>query len=130
MISFLGNKTGSMLLWSAVIVCAFFLQHCSGESEQLVRKKLDAICADDLAAIIDSISAKDLLNKPYYEIVFYKSYAEGSYSRKAVVDFYFLKKVSVKVVRKFRYHRSIRMWDRYSNEYVFLHDTTVSTPKK
>jgi len=29
----------------------------------------------------------------------------------------------VKVVRKYRYLQTVRMWDRYSNEYVFVHDT-------
>jgi hypothetical protein len=97
---------------------------CGGESEESVRRKLEVICADDLAAIIDSIAAEDLIEKPYYEVVFYQHYNEGSYSRKAVVDYYFLEKVRVKVVRKYRYHATIRMWDRYSNEYVFFHDTT------
>ncbi|MBN1758637.1 MAG: hypothetical protein JW863_09985 [Chitinispirillaceae bacterium] len=96
---------------------------CAGESEEMVRKKLDVICTSDLAAIIDSIAAVDLLEKPYYKLVFYKRYTEGKYSRKAIAEFYFLNKVAVKVVRKYRYLQTVRMWDRYSNEYVFVHDT-------
>lgn len=103
---------------------------CSGESEETVRKKLEVICADDRAAIIDGIAVENLIERPYYTIVFYKQYSEGKYSRKAVVDFYFLKKVGVKVVRKYRYHASKGMWERYSNEYVFLHDTTTAVQKK
>ena len=96
---------------------------CSGESEKMVRKKLDVICKSDLAALTDSIAVENLLEKPRYELVFYKRYSEGKYSRKAIAEFYFLKKVAVKVVRKYRYLETVRMWDRYSNEYVFMHDT-------
>lgn len=113
---------------SAVIAC-FFIS-CSGDSEETIRKKLNVICQDDLTAITDSIAAKDLLDTPYFKLAFYKKYKEGKYSRKAIAEFYFLKKVAVKVVRKYRYHASIQMWDRYSNEYVFLHDTSSTTADK
>ncbi|MBN1309729.1 MAG: hypothetical protein JXA18_17545 [Chitinispirillaceae bacterium] len=131
MIGFLGRndcRSSGLLFFAVAAACLF--TGCSGESEKMVRKKLDVICADDLAAIIDSIAVEDLIERPYYTIVSYKQYTEGNYSRKAAVDFYFLKKVSVKVVRKYRYHASIGMWDRYYNKYVFLHDTTTGVSKK
>ena len=115
---------------AAAAVILFLFIGCSGDSEERIRKKLDVICKDDLAAITDSIAAKDLLEKPYYKLVFYKKYDEGKYSRKAIAEFFFLKHVAVKVVRKYRYHASIQMWDRYSNEYVFLHDTSSTASEK
>ena len=114
---------GGILLFGVLVGGTGVLSGCAGESEEMVRKKLDVICAGDLAAITDSIAADALLEKPYYKLVFYKRYSEGKYSRKAVAEFYFLKKVAVKVVRKYRYLQTVRMWDRYSNEYVFVHDT-------
>lgn len=119
-----------IVLFFFFIVACCLLPGCSGESEEMVRKKFEVICADDLAAILDSIAVENLIEQPYYRVVFYKQYSEGAYSRKAVVDFYFLKRVGVKVVRKYRYHASKGMWERYSNKYVFLHDTTATLPKK
>lgn len=118
------KEGAGLVLLMPVLFCLFSL--CTGESEETVRKKLEVICQDDLAAIIDSIAPGDLLDKPYYKLISYKQYTEGKYIRKAVAEFYFLKNVSVKVVRKYRYHGSVRMWDRYSNEYVFMHDTTAA----
>jgi len=109
-----------------VVATVALLWGCSGENEELSRKKLDVICKDDLSAIIDSIAVENLVEKPYYKLVFYKNYDEGKYSKKAIAEFYFLEKVPVKIVRKYRYLRSVRMWDRYSNEYVFTHDSTAS----
>ncbi len=114
---------GTILFWAIFTVVACIFSGCSGENEKMVRKKLDVICSGDLAALTDSITAENLLEKPYYKLFFYKRYTEGKYSRKAIVEYYFLKKVAVKVVRKYRYLETVRMWDRYSNEYVFVHDT-------
>ena len=113
----------TVLFWAVFAVGAVIFSGCSGESEKVVRKKLEVICSSDLAALTDSIAAENLLEKPYYKLVFYKRYTEGKYSRKAIAEYYFLKKVAVKVVRKYRYLETVRMWDRYSNEYVFVHDT-------
>ena len=129
MISF-SDRTVGALTFFLLPVLTFLPLLCAGEKEETVRKKLDVICKDDLAAIIDSIATGDLLEKPYYKLSFYKRYTEGKYSRKAVAEFYFLINVKVKVVRKYRYHGSVKMWDRYSNEYVFLHDITSDTSKK
>lgn len=127
MIRFVCNRMryvlGTALLSIAIVA---FCPHCSGESEAMARKKLDAICEDDLAAIIDSIAVENLIEKPYYKIVEYNRYSEGKYTRKAVVEYFFLRRVAVKVVRKYRYHGSIGLWDRYTNEYVFLHDSSAA----
>ncbi len=117
------------ILLSIFIVVYGVFTFCSNESEEMVRKKLEVICRDDLQAIIEDISKENLIENPYYNIVFYKQYTEGMYSRKAIVDFYFFNKVGVKVVRKYRYHASKGMWERYFNKYVFMHDTTEITIK-
>jgi hypothetical protein len=124
------NGVKIALLLMALLLGVFVSAGCTGEGEERVRKKLDVICAGDLAAITDSVAVENMIDKPYYRIVFYKRYTEGKYTRKAVAEFYFLKKVAVKVVRKYRYLETVRMWDRYSNEYVFVHDTANGTAKK
>ncbi len=90
------------------------------ESDAVIRGKLDVILDDDLAAVIDSVAASALIDKPYFELVSYKEYGEGAYSRMAVADFFFLKPmagITKKIRRKYRYHRRLGMWDRYYNKY-------------
>ena len=91
------------------------------ESDAVIRGKLDVILDDDLAAIVDSMEPSALIEKPYYEMISYKEYDEGAYSRMAIVDFFFLKPltggVTKKINRKYRYHKRLGMWDRYHNKY-------------
>lgn len=103
---------------------------CSGESDELARKKLEVILKDDLKAITDGIPDSALMENPRYEIVFYKQYNAWDYSKKAIVDFYFLKNVEKKIVRKYRYQTGKRMWDRYFNEYssYSLSDSSSKPP--
>ena len=96
---------------------------CSSEKEEIAKQKLELILPDDMKAIVGGISADALREKPYYQITSYKTYKKGLYSAKAEVDFYFLKKIDVKIIRKFRYHRSKKMWERYFNEYKYFSDT-------
>ncbi len=102
---------------------------CSGESDEFARKKLEVILKDDLQAITDGIPDSALMESPRYEIVFYKQYDAWDYSKKAVVDFYFLKNIEKKIVRKYRYQTGKRMWDRYFNEYSsYSHSDSSSKP--
>lgn len=101
---------------------------CSGESDELARKKLEIILKDDLKAIMEGIPDSALMENPRYEIVFYKQYEAWDYSKKAVVDFFFLKGIKKKIVRKYRYQTGKRMWDRYFNEYISYSDTSSSKP--
>lgn len=102
---------------------------CGGESDELARKKLEVILKDDLEAITDGIPDSALMDNPRFEIVFYKQYDAWDYSKKAVVDFYFLKNIEKKVVRKYRYQTGKRMWDRYFNEYSsYSHSDSSSKP--
>lgn len=118
--------------WSWLLLLCLFpvMISCSGESDKVAKKKLQVILDDDLSAILEGIPDSALLKKPYYDIVSYKLYDEGNYSKKAVADFYFLNSVPVKILRKYRYHRTKRMWDRYFNEYSFFSDSANSLPKK
>jgi len=127
------TKTGCVYcngLVTVFLILFSSLLFCSGESEEMTKKKLDVICKGDLDALVDSIAVENLLEKPYYKLVFYKNYNEGKYSKKAIAEYYFLKNVPVKVVRKYRYLRSVRMWDRYYNEYVFIQDSTAATKEE
>jgi len=99
------------------------------ESDAVIRGKLDVILADDLAAIVDSVAAAALIDKPYYDLVSYNEYDEGAYSRMAVADFFFLKPMAgleKKIRRKYRYHRRFGMWDRYHNMYYTVAPDTVA----
>jgi len=101
-------------------LCALALFASCDESDAVIRGKLDVVLADDLAAIVDSVAAAALIDKPYFELVSYKEYDEGAYSRMAVTDFFFLKPfagITKKIRRKYRYHRRLGMWDRYYNRY-------------
>lgn len=114
----------AMLICSALCI-AVFNYSCSNESSELVRQKLKLILPDDMKGIVEGIPADALIEKPHYEISSYKKFKKGMYSAKAEVDFYFLNKVDVKIIRKFRYHRSKKMWERYFNEYRYTSDTTA-----
>ncbi len=116
-----------IILQMLFLLCAASMQiSCSGESDELARKKLDAILQSDLKAIQEGIPDSALLESPRYEVVFYKQYDSGDYTKKAIADFYFLKNIKKKVVRKYRYHVGKRMWDRYFNEYCTYSDTIIS----
>ena len=101
---------------------------CSGESDEVARKKLEVILADDMTAILEDVPDSATIEKPYFNLISYQTYEKGNYSKKAVADFFFLKKVELKIIRKYRYHRTKRMWERYFNEYSFFADTTHSSP--
>jgi hypothetical protein len=97
-----------------------------GEKEPIIREKLEYVCKSDLDSIVVDLPKTSLADPVYYSIISYKTYEEGKYSKMAVVEFYFLKKVKAKIVRKYRYFKEARMWDRYFNEYSFINDTTNS----
>jgi len=108
--------------WRIIALCGIFLCGC-GEKDAIIRQKLDIILAGDIKAIVADIPKINLLQSPYDSLVSYKTYTQGMYSKMAVVDFYFLKNVKVKIVRKYRYLSSVRLWDRYYNAYIFFGDT-------
>ncbi len=108
--------------WIIFLICGFFLYGC-GEKESFIRQKLDTICASDLDTIVADLPKEKLRDSVYYTIISYKSYKEGIYSKMAIVDFYFLKDIPMKVTRKYRYYAAMRLWDRYYNVYTHFDDT-------
>ncbi|HEX2958752.1 MAG TPA: hypothetical protein VHO70_18100 [Chitinispirillaceae bacterium] len=133
MIRLFENRWTDFLLRTWIICLILFsftlLSGCSGESQDLVRKKLDVILSDDMKAILEDVSEQGLLENPCYDLVFYKEYDVGNYSVKAVAHFYFLKLPNAKVVRKYRYYRQKRVWERYYNEYSFSPDSSSCRTK-
>ena len=112
--------------WLAIATCGYFLFGC-GESDDLIKKKLEIILADDLKAITADLPKCNLADSVYYIIVSYKTYKEGMYSKMAIVDFHFLKKVKAKITRKYRYYTAAQLWDRYYNVYKLYGDTAYGT---
>lgn len=92
---------------------------CIGESDELIKKKLHVILKDDLKSIINDLPEKSVADSAYYTIELYKNFKELKYKKKAVVNFFILKGVEVKIVRKYRYYKDYRKWERYFNEYRF-----------
>jgi hypothetical protein len=116
------SMTGFCRQWIIAVLFTAFVCGC-GEGDNIVKKKLDIILTEDLQAIVEGLPKSCLADSLYYSIVSYKPYKEGMYSKMAVVDFYFYKKIKVKITRKYRYYTGARLWDRYSNAYVFIEDS-------
>lgn len=108
-----------VLLYGVIILA--ITGGCIKESDKRIKSNLLVILQDDLNSIISDVPKDNIIDSVFYEIVLYKYFKKESfkYSKKAIVDFYFLKKVKVKIVRKYRYLRQSRKWERYYNEYKF-----------
>jgi len=102
---------------------------CLQEKDSVIRQKLNVILKDDLEAILEDVAKEALLETPYFELLEYREYKEGAYSRLAVVDFYFLNSINMKITRKFRYHKKLGLWDRYYNKYYMFSPETEETNK-
>jgi hypothetical protein len=101
-----------------IILPMMFLFVCfCAESEESIRQKFDIIMADDMEAILEGVDPEALLDEPYFDVLEYVKYKEGVFIRRAVVDFYFLRTIGVKITRKYRYHKRLGLWDRYYNRY-------------
>jgi hypothetical protein len=91
-----------------------------GESDELVRKKLGVILEDDLASLVGEMPRESIADSVYYVVTEYKTFPRSRYSALAVVEFFYLKGRPAKVVRKYRYHGSVGLWERYQNVYRFV----------
>lgn len=87
----------------------------SGISEKRAKEMLDIVLKDDMSAIIDGIDTSGIMKEPYYEYREFKSFEEGKYQYLAVVDFYFLKDIKRKIVRKYRFNKLHLQWERFEN---------------
>ena len=103
------------------VIVLFITNGCIKESDDRIKDNLLIILKDDLNSIISDIPEDNIKDSVFFEIVFYKDFKSESikYSKKASVDFYFFKKIKLKIVRKYRYHRQSHKWERYYNEYKF-----------
>ncbi|MDR3013453.1 MAG: hypothetical protein LBU70_09655 [Chitinispirillales bacterium] len=105
------------------LIFALFFIVCA-ESDEVIRLKLDIILKDDMEAILDGVAAEALLETPYFDILEYKKFDDGPFSRLVVADFYFLRPMAcgsiVKITRKYRYLRNAGLWDRYYNRYYVV----------
>lgn len=100
-----------------------FTVACS-ENEEMIRLKLDIILKSDLEAILEDVYEGALLEEPYFELLEYRFYDEGIFSRMAIADFFFLQPFDgkiAKITRKYRYHKRMGLWDRYYNRYYIVH---------
>lgn len=103
---------------------------CFDEKDSVIRQKLDVILKDDLEAVIEDVEKESLLETPYFEMLDYREYKEGVYSRMAIVDFYFLNSLNMKITRKYRYYKKLGLWDRYYNKYYMFFPETDETNRK
>jgi hypothetical protein len=95
---------------------------CSGESDALIRQKLDLVLQRDLAAVLKDIKSESTLDSPHYSLLECKQYTEGDFTYRAMADFYLFQKLQVKIERKYRYHSRFKKWECYVNEYRMMHE--------
>jgi hypothetical protein len=108
------------VLW---LISAGILAGCIGSSEERIRARLDRLLDEDLSAIAGEIRANDstaLLDRPYYRILEYQVTPQGgSYTHKCKACFYYLKKIKMKQIRKYRYKPDTGEWERYEKKIVY-----------
>ena len=97
------------------------LVNWAGESDAMIRKKLEVIVKDDLLCVVAEMPDSSIADSTWYDIVSSQTGKKGDYSAKAEVDFDFLKGVRVKMFRRYRYVSRIGKWERYTNEWRFEH---------
>ncbi len=109
------------MLVRTLMAAVFVLGLCSGcgESDALVRRKLEVILSDDLASVIAEVPPSSVADSAYYVVREYRPFDEGVFSVLAVAELHFLKGDIAQVVRKYRYHRRFGQWERYYNVYEY-----------
>jgi len=116
------NGKSKFVVATAAVVLSIVLLGC-GDNDAVARRKLDVILKSDLTAIISDMPKTGLADSMYYSLVSYQTYKTGDYTKKAVVDFYFLRGLKVKITRKYRFVKEAGMWERYYNVYNFIEDS-------
>ena len=111
-----------VIVAAAALLCA----GCGvGESDSVVKKKLDVIIAADFKAIVGELPKESVRDSACTRIMEYAANKKGMYGVRAVVDFYYLRGVHIKRTVKYRYVKSARKWERYENEYRFYSDSAA-----
>jgi hypothetical protein len=106
-----------------LLVLLACLGGCGGESDNLVRRKLEAILADDLSSLVSELPGTSIADTTYYTVREYRLYDNDKYSVLAVVDFHYLVNDVATVVRKYRYLARYGQWERYYNVYELSRDS-------
>ncbi len=101
-----------------ITLISIFLSGCFSESQDIVHKKLEIILQDDLNYIKSEIDSTEVMDSTFYKIILFKHFPNDlNFSYKAVVEFYYLKNIKMKQVRKYRYRILQKKWDRYVKQY-------------
>jgi hypothetical protein len=110
--------------FAALLISAGVLAGCLPGAEERFREKLVRLLDGDLETICGEIQVRDasaLLDRPYYRIVEYKATPNsGSYSHLCEADFYYLKTIKMKQMRKYRYNPNTGEWERYWKQIITL----------
>lgn len=86
-------------------------------SEDAAKKLLEPVLQEDLTVITEGIDSSGILEKPYFEITEFGEFEKGKYQYLSVADFYFLKDIKQKIVRKYRFNKDYLKWELFYNEY-------------
>jgi len=97
------------------IVLLVFIGGCSSNSTE--NKRLIAILNDDLEAIVTGVDPAALLDTPFWVRIKDTNYDSGKYRRLVEVHFYFLKDIKKRIYRKYRYNKTLGIWERFENSY-------------
>lgn len=119
-----GTQMQTSCIRAGMFVCAalcmgIVLSGCIRESSRSIRKKFDAVVVHDLESLVAQLPDTSVADSPAYTVISYEEFDEGEYIAKAVVDFYVLRGVRMKVRRKYRYHRFQGKWERYYNQWEY-----------
>jgi hypothetical protein len=91
---------------------------CAQKQETAVRINLEMILADDLKGMSEEIPVSEKADSSYYIVREFKYFPKDvTFSYLAEVDFYYLRNIKYKQIRKYRYYRSLQKWDRYFKKY-------------
>jgi hypothetical protein len=107
------TKNGFWVLTFIILLTACTLRL----NEDTTRRMLEVILKDDMSVTVEGIDTAAILQNPYYEYREFKGFKEGQYQYLAIVEFYFLREVKQKIVRKYRFDKRYLKWERYYNEY-------------
>ena len=86
--------------------------------EDVARMRLKPLLQSCLDTITAGIDTSAILETPRFEIREFRSFDEGQYQYLAVVDFYFLRDIPKKIVRRYRFNRNRLIgWELFGNEW-------------
>lgn len=119
------------ILWSAGVFL-LLIAGCSPDYSE-AKEKLHPLLSSDLKFVVEEVKNKSqdslLLKRPFYFIEDYREFhgdSSGKYLAYVEAHFYYLERPKLHQVRKYRFAKNGRFWDRY--EVVLQH--TYSAPKR